>query len=233
MKSRFLLSLSLIGMSMFTYAQSVSLSYKGVELEDEQELTVTDYEVDEYGEVQMAFHVDVEVNKKTTLTMTKDDSEALEGSSNDMCLVSCTSADEIKHQLLVGDTPYCYAHYYPDEAVGTSRIAYTFKTSVKSESPMTVYVNYVYNGTETGIGKASVKEEASVVLVPGSNCFKVEYAAGEAYRVSVYSLSGTMLQEFSVQGNESVQTVQLPKGCYLIMLRDSKGIIVTKKGVIG
>lgn len=226
-----LISLFLLGVSV--QAQNFKVTYDGKEVTDGQVIQIDNYAEDEYGEITLVLNLSVETTRDLTMTLSKNDENALANTNNDMCWGICTSELETKLLVEQGQISQLHTTYFPGETTGTSRIQYTFKSSSKTDSPLTINVDFVYNGKGTSIGKQPTEKSALTVFqMNGTACFSIQTNAETPCRIAVCNLAGFAVETAHLSGNEEYISKALPKGCYLISLYDDDRIITTRKAMI-
>lgn len=226
-----LISLFLLGVSV--QAQNFKVTYDGKEVTDGQVIQIDNYAEDEYGEITLVLNLSVEATRDLTMTLSKNDENALANTNNDMCWGICTSELETKLLVEQGQISQLHTTYFPGKTTGTSRIQYTFKSSSKTDSPLTINVDFVYNGKGTSIGKQPTEKSALTVFqMNGTACFSIQTNTETPCRIAVCNLAGFAVETAHLSGNEEYISKTLPKGCYLISLYDDDRIITTRKAMI-
>lgn len=216
-----------------TETKNFKVNYEGMEVTDGQVIEISEYSEDPYGEIFLKLNLSVEAAKELTMTLTKDDNNALANTKNNICWEVCSSDKTLQQVLKPGEPSELHMSYYPGETDGTSRITYTFRSSFKGDSPVTIHVSFVYNGKGSSIEEQiSQKYPLSVSQAAGTKCFVLKSTSEVPCRITISDLSGRIVEETFVSNGEEFLTKSLSDGCYLISRHYTDGIIVTKKAMI-
>lgn len=216
-----------------TGTQNFKVNSKDKEVTDGQIIEISEYSEDPYGEAFLKLNLSVETTKELTMTLSKDDNSALPNTKNDICWEVCSTDKTLQQTVKPGKPSELYMSYYPGKAVGTSRIVYTFRSSVKGDSPLTINVDFVYNGKGSSIEKQiSQKHSLFVSQATGTKCFILKSTSEVPSRITISDLSGRMVEETFISNDKEFLTKSLSNGCYLITCHYTDGIIITKKAII-
>ncbi|MEZ5197324.1 MAG: T9SS type A sorting domain-containing protein [Bacteroidales bacterium] len=224
----FTLSMLLLA-SVFTFGQSLSLSHEGTALEPFETVTM-------HGEAtntEMVIELDV-TNTRTgndsiAVLVKKVENYLIEGSENTFCWGLCFPpwVYEAPSSIYIVDGTIneidFSGHYNPKTNPGESSISYVFWDEANPND--SVMVTVLFTTLETAIGD----ELASNVTLsepypnPANDfvSFDYELESPQAVDVKIYSLVGSLVQEYSINngfGNLRINTDRYVEGLYFFSL---------------
>lgn len=205
---------------------------QGNEFTNGQEITIKEFSKDEYDEVSMRFDFAVNASKAIALTLRRDDSAALPETINDFCLGStCESGSQITMQLAEGQSVDGHTTYSPGQVDGTSRIVYTFSSSIREEDPLSVTVNFAFDN-KGGVSIQPADEESSPLVFQLPGCRQLNIRPSSPCRITITDVTGKTLQQFVSSEGKEVQSDVLAQGYYVVTVLDENGKMYTQKALV-
>lgn len=118
-------------------------------------------------------------------------------------------------------------HVYPDGTEGSATIELKV---VSEEFPQdTTYVMFVFDAALN----TTQRFEQKIKVFPNPTADVVWVEAGhDVHHVDIYSLDGKKVKHVALMGSESLSLSELPKGTYILRLRDSLGEVVSANVVV-
>lgn len=118
-------------------------------------------------------------------------------------------------------------HVYPDGTPGSA----TIELKVVSEDfpEDTTYVMFVFDAALN----TTQRFEQKIKVYPNPTADLVWVEAGhDVQHVDIYSLDGKKVKHVALMGSESLSLSELPKGTYILRLRDRSGDVVSANVVV-
>jgi len=242
MRNKAILLVLFVCATVFTFAQSLSLSHEGTVLDPNEELTVTG----PANNTEMIIELDVTNTSGTAMDVLvkKVENYVVAGSENTFCWAGLcyapfvyVSPNSVNIGAGVTHTDDFSGHYNPWSNAGESSISYVFYDAANINDSIMVTVFFT-TGTigyaENLIADFNISDPYPN---PASSYVKFDYDLSEVGNTSIkiYSLVGSLVREIKLTNNSGtlqVNTVDLEEGFYFYKLTNGSNEYKTGKFVV-
>ena len=236
------MSVLLVCATVFTFAQSLSLSHEGTVLEPNEELTITGTA----NSTEMIIELDVTNNGSTALDVLvkKVENYLIAGSENTFCWAGLCFAPFVyvsPYSVNIGPgithTDDFSGHYNPWSNPGESSISYVFFDANNINDSIMVTVFFATETIGYGENLAANFSISDPYPNPANNFVKFNYdfsALGNT-SIKIYSLVGSLVREINLTNNSGtlqVNTGNLEEGFYFYKLANGSSELKTGKFVV-
>lgn len=233
MTRKIMIVLALIPMWLSSHSQSLEFVYQEKPIANNAHITIDKYTDDEELGIEMSFyaHIKNKTDQALSVIVRKEEIDIPIGSSNNFCTAGgCFSATK--------STPYSIAPQGIDKLFHSTfsplqpsiaTIKYTAEVvgSLGDAVSVTVTYNYLSAGIEQ-VGLASLQ------LTEQDGYLSLHYQTDQQLQLQIIDLLGrtTSTHTLSAHSTQYAIEKQLPKGVYILVFGNKKGIKFSKKIII-
>ncbi len=236
MKKTFFIITLIVLFNQMTIAQSLQFIYEGVELDNNQNVSVTQFMDDGFGGVKLKFAPTLKNNTsgKMTIKIIKEEIEMAEDSYSTFCTaLGCFPGNEspINFDLEGNDeTTSFYGEFFPFHLDSEAIIKYTAQqVGALQNSSATVEVHYIYSTTKVkDVGFTNLS-----IIQSGSLCH-ISYKNMNDIKMDIYTTNGVKLNSYEMAASNSSLEFHLPtkQGVVLLVFTDKQGNSTSEKILI-
>jgi hypothetical protein len=251
MRKTYAIILALFAFGFYASAQSVAFRKDGSVLESNAEITITEFHVDDFGDVEMKSGITLK-NLTDAAVHIRIEQEVLErpkgvniednNSGFYWCLSNCVkgwkNGKPMEDNIGPNEewvAPAFHFDYLPGEYTGTAKVKYVLTNLDTQRDVRAVSITYNYS-PDTKVDNISKNSDAlSASYKNGALYVNYDFKDGCMYEITVNDITGKAVYQQKSTGGDGrlILPAQLSKGMYIISVENTvKNAISTKKFIV-